>query len=73
MQRFFFEVLGSALGLAMGAVIVFLSAKAGLWAFHTFGFWQGCGAFLMVLLGGTGLLYLWLGGDDKGPGDGGAL
>ena len=67
MIRVFVEVFSSVLGIALGAVIVFAAAKAGLWGLHNWGFWGGVIAFPAVLLSGAGLLYLWLGNsDDKG-------
>lgn len=68
MIRIFVEVFSSVLGIALGAVVVFAAAKAGLWGLHAWGFWGGIVAFPVVLLSGTGLLYLWLGG-GKDEGD----
>lgn len=67
MIRMFVEVFSSILGIALGAVVVVAAAKAGLWGLDAYGFWGGIVAFPVVLLSGTGLLYLWLGnGDDEG-------
>lgn len=65
MIRMFAEVFSSVLGIALGAVIVFAAAKAGLWGLDTWGFWGGIIAFPVVLLSGIGLLYLWLGGGGE--------
>ncbi len=61
MIRMFVEVFSSIPGIALGAVVVIAGAKAGLWALDTLGFWGGVIVFPIVLLAGTGLLYLWLG------------
>lgn len=66
MIRMFVEVFSSILGIALGAVVIIAAAKAGLWALDAIGFWGGVLVFPVVLLAGTGLLYRWLGGDDKG-------
>ncbi len=66
MIRMFVEVFSSIPGIALGAVVVIAGAKAGLWALDAIGFWGGILAFPVVLLAGTGLLYLWLGSDDEG-------
>lgn len=68
MIRMFVEVFSSILGIALGAVVIVVAAKTGLWALDAFGFWGGIAAFPAVLLAGTGLLYLWL-GDSGDNGD----
>lgn len=65
MIRMFIEVFSSIVGIALGAVVIIAAAKTGLWALDAFGFWGGVLAFPVVLLSGTGLLYLWLGGSDE--------
>lgn len=64
------QIFGSVLGLVLGAVIVVAAARAGLWGLHAYGTFAGCAAFLVVLLGGTGLLYLLLGSRDNDEGGG---
>lgn len=60
MIRMFVEVFSSILGIALGALVIIVAAKAGQWGLDAFGFWGGVIIFPIVLLGGTGLLYLWL-------------